>query len=123
MPAVDPLAAAAAASSRASDAAAAPLVARVPGFAAAVRAFISGVLGRTYRRIARATLAACMGLGAAEAGAWALANGWTAAEGDLLELPVLAENSSRPVKRPGADGLDLKYAEVAAVLGAQLAPR
>ena len=63
-------------------------------------------------------LARCLGLSEAEAVAWAGAKGW-AVEGSVLELPAAADNSPRPGKKLGEEGLGLKYGDVSAVLGGQ----
>ena len=94
----------------------ATLIARVPGFAAAVRAFIAGVLNRTYRRVGLAALAEALGLpAAADAAAWGAQQGW-AVDAHTAELPALPENAPRPVKKAGEDGLGLRYSEALSVL-------
>lgn len=95
---------------------AAPLVARLPVFSEAVRAFASGILSRTYRRISVPVLAESLGFDEAAAIAWARSTGWTV-DGDTVELPAVPENTQRPVKKAGEDGLGLRYADVASVLG------
>lgn len=95
---------------------AAPIVKRLPGFGDAVRSFASGVLSRTYRRISVAVLAESLGFDEAAAVAWARSTGWTV-DGDTVELPSVPENTQRPVKKAGEDGLGLRYADVASVLG------
>ena len=99
-------------------AAAAPLLARAPGFADAARAFVAGVLARTYRRVSVAVLAESLGFAAPAAVEWARRAGW-AVDGDAVELPAALDNTPRPIKKAGEDGLGLRYADVAAVLGAQ----
>ncbi len=93
-----------------------------PAFADAVRAFIAAVLLRTYRRISLAELAECLGLGEGPAREWAGKRGWAAAAaggegGEAFELPASADNTPRAVKKVGEDGLGLKFADVATVLG------
>lgn len=92
-----------------------PITSRVPGFAAAVRTFIASVVSRTYRRIATAELASVLGL--RDVTEWVRAAGW-ATEGDAVILPANYENTPLPVKKPGEDGLNLNYYEVARVLAA-----
>jgi hypothetical protein len=91
-----------------------------PAFAEAVRAFVAAVLLRTYRRISLAELSQCLGLEEGGAREWAGKRGWAMAEegakGVLCELPASADNTPRPVKKVGEEGLGLKFSEVSAVL-------
>jgi hypothetical protein len=109
---------------RAQDPLVAALLARTAlaqPFADAVRAFVASVLLRTYRRISLADLGRCLGLDGAQARQWAGQRGWAIAEdakaGPVCELPASADNTPRPVKKVGEDGLGLKFSEVSAVLG------
>ncbi len=111
---------------RAREPAVAALLARAalaPAFADAVRAFVAAVLLRTYRRISLAELARCLGLEEAQAREWAGKRAWAVAPavaadaGAVVELPASADNTPRAVKKAGEDGLGLKFAEVASVLG------
>ncbi len=94
----------------------APLVARAPGFSEAARAFAVGVLSRTYRRISVSVLAESIGLDEPATTTWVRGMGWNI-EGGIAELPALPENTLRPVKKAGEDGLGLRYQDVANVLG------
>jgi hypothetical protein len=86
-------------------------------FPDAARAFAAAVLLRAYRRISLAELAASVGLGEAAAREWVAKRGWALGADGLVELPASADNTARPVKRVGEDGLGLKFSEVSAVLG------
>lgn len=105
-----------------------------PAFADAVRAFIAAVLLRAYRRISLPELACCLALEEGPAREWAARRGWAVAApaaagaGEeaagkgaagvvMFELPASADNTPRAVKKVGEDGLGLKFAEVASVLG------
>lgn len=101
---------------RARDPSVAPLLAGHAGFVDAVRGFIAGALRSAFRRVEPAVLARVLGLGEGEAVAWAAARGWAVGEGGAVELPPTADNTARPKKKQGEDGLGLKFAEVSAVL-------
>jgi hypothetical protein len=101
---------------RAKDPTVAPLVAAQAGFVDAVRGFIAGVLRSAFRRVEPGVIARALGMDAGEATVYAKAQGWVVGEGGAVELPSTADNTPRPTKKLGEDGLGLQFDQVSAVL-------
>jgi hypothetical protein len=97
----------------------APLLVGQAGFVDAARGFIAGALRSAFRRVEPAVLSRALGLGTVEAVTWAEAHGWVVGEGGAVELPSTADNTPRPAKKMGEDGLGLggaRFADVSLVL-------
>ncbi len=93
----------------------APVLAKVAGFADAIREYIFGAVNRTYSRIDKQTFAEAVHLPAAAADAFAASHGATS-EGQELVLPPMADNSDRKAAAKENNPVPLRKEEMASVV-------
>lgn len=98
---------------RARAAPAAELLARVPGFDDAVRAFVVAALCRTYQKVEAAVLAAALDI--ADGVAFASGKGWPV-EGSLVGLPPSPDTSRRPKRAEEDLGVGLRVGDMGSLL-------